>query len=95
MPAYIIMDVEVTDPVGYEEYKKLGPAATAAYGGKFLVRGGPVELLEGDWMPKRLIVVEFASAEQARAWWSSPEYGPAKKLRQATAVTQMLLVEGA
>jgi uncharacterized protein (DUF1330 family) len=95
MPAYIIMDVDVTDPVVYEEYKKLGPAASAAYGGKFLVRGGPVEVLEGNWMPKRLVIVEFASAEQARAWWSSPEYGPAKEVRQAAAVTQMLLAEGA
>lgn len=94
MPAYIVVEVEVEDPVRYEDYKKMVPPSLAEYGGRFLVRGGKVENLEGDWSPKRLVLVEFSSVEQAKAWWSSPEYADAKALRQATAKTQMIVVEG-
>jgi len=94
MPAYIVVEVEVEDPVRYEDYKKMVPPSLAAYGGRFLVRGGKVENLEGDWTPKRLVICEFSSVDQAKAWWSSPEYAEAKDLRQATAKTQMIVVEG-
>jgi uncharacterized protein (DUF1330 family) len=94
MPAYIVVEVEVEDPVRYEDYKKMVPPSLTAYGGRFLVRGGKVENLEGDWSPKRFVMVEFPSVEQAKAWWDSPGYADAKALRQATAKTQMIVVEG-
>jgi uncharacterized protein (DUF1330 family) len=94
MSAYVIVDIEVTDPVRYEEYKELAAPAVAAYGGRYVVRGGATETLEGDWIPKRLVVLEFESVDQARAWWSSPEYSPAKALRQQTANTEMIVAEG-
>ena len=94
MPAYIVVEVEVEDPIRYEDYKKMVPPSLTAYGGRFLVRGGKVENLEGDWSPKRLVMVEFPSVQQAKAWWSSSEYADAKALRQATAKTQMIVVEG-
>ena len=94
MPAYIVVEVEVEDPVRYEDYKKMVPPSLAAYGGRFLVRGGKVETLEGDWAPTRLVIAEFPSVDQAKAWWGSPDYAEAKALRQATAKTQMIVVEG-
>lgn len=95
MKAYIIVDVHITDPVKYEDYKKLTPASLVPFGGQFLVRGGATETLEGSWDPGRLVVLEFPSKEQARAWWSSDGYAPAKALRQSASVTRMILVEGA
>ena len=65
MPAYIIVQIEVTDPAGYDDYKKIVPASLAAYGGKFAVRGGACETLEGSWQPKRVVVLEFPSVERA------------------------------
>jgi uncharacterized protein (DUF1330 family) len=94
MAAYIVVEVEVHDRERYEDYKRLVQPTLDAYGGRFVVRGGAAETLEGDWSPGRLVIVEFPSAEQARQWWASPEYAPAKALRQATARTQMILVEG-
>jgi uncharacterized protein (DUF1330 family) len=94
MPAYIIVDVEIHDPVQYEDYKKLTPISLAKYQGKFIVRGGKTETLEGGWSPQRIVVLEFPNAELAKAWWSSEEYAPAKALRQRTAKTKMILVEG-
>lgn len=94
MPAYVVVKVEVNDPVRYEKYKAMVPPSLETYGGRFLVRGGKVETLEGDWSPKRFVMVEFPSAEQAKAWWASEEYAEAKALRQATARTQMIVVEG-
>jgi uncharacterized protein (DUF1330 family) len=94
MPAYVILDIKVTDPQVYEEYKKLSPAAVAAYGGKFLARGGKVETLEGDWAPQRLVVLEFESAARAKQWLESPEYSQAKKMRHQAAFTQMIVVDG-
>ena len=70
------------------------PAAIAAYGGRFVVRGGAAETLEGDWKPARLVVLEFDSLERAKEWWSSPEYAPAKALRQKSSRTRMIVVEG-
>jgi len=94
MPAYIVVEVEVEDLVRYEDYKQMVPPSLVPYGGRFLVRGGKVENLEGDWSPKRMVIVEFPSVEKAKAWWSSSEYAEAKALRQATAKTQMIVFEG-
>ena len=94
MPAYVVVQVEVEDPVRYEDYKKMVPPSLEPFGGKFLVRGGQVENLEGEWAPKRLVVVEFPSLAQAKAWWRSEEYAEAKALRQATAKTDMIVAVG-
>jgi len=94
MAAYVIVEINITDLVGYEEYRKLGPPTVAAYGGKFVVRGGKAEVLEGEWNPKRLVVLEFESAERAKQWWSSQEYSIPKQIRQRTSVTNMIVVEG-
>jgi len=95
MAAYVLVDVRITDPDRYAQYRQLTPAAIAAYGGRFVVRGGPVETLEGDWAPERIVVLEFDSVAQAKDWWASAEYAPAKALRQQSAVTRMIVVEGA
>jgi uncharacterized protein (DUF1330 family) len=95
MPAYVVVQIEaVADPVEYERYKAMTPASIAAYGGRYLVRGGPCEVLEGSWRPPRLVVLEFPSSAQARAWWNSPEYAAAKRLRQACAQSEIVLIEG-
>ncbi len=94
MPAYIIVDVKINDPVEYEAYKKLTPASIVPFGGKFIVRGGKTETLEGDWDFGRIVVIEFPNTGQARSWWNSSEYAPAKKIRQNSATTKMILVEG-
>ena len=94
MSAYIIVDVKIHDPKRYEDYKQLTPPSLIPFEGKFIVRGGATETLEGDWDPGRIVMVQFPSAEKARAWWSSDSYAPAKALRQATSVTKMILVEG-
>jgi uncharacterized protein (DUF1330 family) len=92
--AYLVVEVEVLEPVRYEKYKQMVAPSLEAYGGRFLVRGGAVETLEGDWSPKRLVVLEFPSSARAKAWWGSQEYAEAKALRQATAKTRMVLAEG-
>ena len=94
MPGYIIVEVQVLDPENYDEYKTLTPASVAAYGGKFIVRGGITETLEGDWQPQRLVVLEFPSVEIAKKWWASEEYAKAKSIRQRSAQTKMIVVEG-
>jgi len=95
MAAYIVVQVDVKDPGRYERYKSMVPPTLAKYGGRFIVRGGKTETLEGDWAPARFVVVEFPNLEQAKAWWASPDYAEAKALRQATAATQMIVAEGA
>jgi uncharacterized protein (DUF1330 family) len=95
MAAYVIVDIEVQSPEMYEEYKRMAPDSISAYGGRYLVRGGAVEILEGKWTPKRCVVLEFPNAGQARAWWSSKEYAAAKALRQSCSKTHMVVVEGA
>jgi uncharacterized protein (DUF1330 family) len=94
MPAYFIVDNEVTDPAGFEEYRKQVPGTVEKYGGKFLVRGGQMQALEGDWKPKRIVVTEFPSIEQARRWYDSEEYRALKALRLRTARGSVVLVEG-
>lgn len=95
MAAYVIGEIEVTDPVAYEEYRKQVNAVNAKYGGRFLVRGGKSEVLEGGPAPKRMVVVEFPSLEQAQKWYRSAEYGPLIKLRQKASTGRLVLVEGA
>jgi uncharacterized protein (DUF1330 family) len=94
MPAYIIVEVDIHDPEQYEDYKKLTPGSLQPFGGKFIVRGGQAENLEGDWQPKRIVVLEFPSVEKAKQWWASEEYAPAKALRQRTSTTRMIVVKG-
>src|SRR5687767_15463080 len=93
MPALIIVDIEVLDPVAYEDYKRLASASIAAHGGRYLVRGGRSEVLDGDWTPRRLVVLEFDSLNQAKAWRASPEYAEAKKVREICARANMIVVE--
>ena len=94
MPAYIIVEIDILDPVGYEEYKKLAGATVKKYGGKYIVRGGKAEVLEGDWKPKRIVVLQFENMERAKAWLKCPEYAEPRKMRHRTAKTRMILVEG-
>ncbi len=94
MTAYILLDIEVHDAAGYEEYKKLAPASIEQYGGKYIVRGGKSETLEGDWTPSRIVVLQFPSVDQAKRWLNSPEYQEARAMRHQYARTQMVVVEG-
>jgi uncharacterized protein (DUF1330 family) len=94
MPAFVIVEIEVRDPEAYENYKSLVPASIAAYGGRFIARGGATESLEGEWAPERVVVLEFPSLERARQWWASPEYSDAKAIRMRAARTRMIATEG-
>jgi uncharacterized protein (DUF1330 family) len=91
--AYIIVEIEITDPAGYEEYKKQAGTTVEQYGGKYIVRGGACETLEGEWRPKRIVVLQFDNMERAKAWLNSPEYVEPRKQRHRTAKTRMILVE--
>jgi uncharacterized protein (DUF1330 family) len=93
MSAYVIVDIDIHDPAGYEEYKRQADATVSAYGGRYIVRGGKTEVFEGSWSPKRLVVLEFPSVERARAWLDSPEYGAIKGVRHRTATSRMVAVE--
>jgi uncharacterized protein (DUF1330 family) len=95
MPAYIIADITISDPDRYAEYRAQVPATVAKHGGRFIVRGGAHERLEGDWQPGRLVVIEFPDMAAARAWYRSQEYGPLVKLRQSASSGSVVLVEGA
>ena len=94
MPAYVIVETDITEPEQYERYKAASPAAVAAGGGRFLVRGGELRVLEGDWIPSRLVVVEFPDLETAERWYESERYQDAKKLREGAASLRMVAVEG-
>jgi uncharacterized protein (DUF1330 family) len=94
MPAYFIVDIDVTDPTVFEEYRKAVPATVEKYGGKFLVRGGGTEVVEGSWRPKRVVVTEFPSLEQAKRWYDSEEYRALKARRLRTSKGNVILVEG-
>ena len=94
MPAYVIVETEIHDPEQYERYKAASPASVAAGGGRFLVRGGELAVLEGDWHPSRLVVVEFESLHAAKRWYESPDYQEVKKLRDGAANLRMVAVEG-
>jgi uncharacterized protein (DUF1330 family) len=94
MSAYVVVEVEVLDKEKYESYKQLVPASIARYGGRFVVRGGKVQNLEGAWSPERLVILEFPSPEKAIAWWNSEEYAEAKAIRQESAQSRMIIAEG-
>lgn len=94
MSAYVCVEIEVHDPETYAEYIKVAPPSIAQYGGRYIVRGGRNETLEGDWSPRRFVILEFDSMEAAKAWWNSPEYAGPKAMRQRSAHTRMLLAEG-
>jgi uncharacterized protein (DUF1330 family) len=94
MSAYVIVEIEIVDPTGYEEYKKQAGATVLKHGGKYIVRGGKTEVLEGDWKPKRIVILQFESMARAKEWVNCEEYREPRKLRHKTAKTNMLLVEG-
>ena len=94
MAAYVIAQVEVTDPSVFEQYRREVPATLEPFGGRFIVRGGTTETLEGEWQPKRLVVIEFPDRAAATAWWRSQAYAGPKALRQQSARTQLRVVEG-
>ena len=94
MSAYVIAEIEVTDPGKFEEYRKLVPPTIEAFGGRYIVRGGAIGSLEGSWQPKRMVVVEFDDAERAKAWHDSELYAPARALREASTNTRMIVVDG-
>ena len=94
MPAYIVVETDVHDPHQYERYKQASPAAVAAGGGRFIARGGELAVLEGDWRPKRLVLLEFPDLEAAKRFYASPEYQEAKRLREGAAGFNMVAVEG-
>jgi uncharacterized protein (DUF1330 family) len=94
MAAYIIADVDVTDPVKYEDYKKLTPGAVAKHGGRFVARGGQTATLEGTWKPGRVVIIEFPTFEQARNFYTSVEYTAARRARAGAATFRMIAVDG-
>ena len=94
MTAYVIVDINVTDPVRYEEYKTLAAPTVELYGGKYIARGGKTETLEGDWSPTRLVILQFENMEQAKAWHDSIEYRGPKRLRHETAISKMVVIDG-
>ena len=95
MAAYLIGDIEITDPEGYKEYIAKAPKSIAEYGGTYLVRGGPHEVLEGEWKPHRMVVVEFPDMLTLREWYDSPEYSEIRTIRQRCTTGSLMVVEGA
>ena len=94
MPAYVIVETDVHDHEQYERYKAASPDAIAAGGGRFLARGGDLAVLEGDWRPQRVVLLEFEDLEAAKRWYDSPEYREARRLREDAANLRMVAVEG-
>jgi len=94
MPAYVIVDVDTSDPVRYEEYKRMAQETVAQFGGRYIVRGGKMAIVEGEWKPTRIVILEFGSFDKAVEWWSSQEYAPAKALRQSLSETDIVIVDG-
>ena len=94
MPAYVVVNVTVQDPERYKTYMQMAPPTIAAHGGRYLARGGAVDVREGDWKPTRLVILEFPDAAAARAWWESDDYAAGKALRQSCAHTQLVITEG-
>jgi uncharacterized protein (DUF1330 family) len=95
MPTYIIAEIQVTDPTAYDGYRPLAAASVARYGGRFAVRGGDIDLLEGEPEPGRIVVIEFPDEDAARRWYRSEEYQKALKIRQSASRGRVFLVEGA
>src|SRR5262245_55004820 len=95
MAAYVIFDVTIHDAAGYDEYRRASTPSVLQYGGKHIVRGGTIEVLEGGWRPNRIAVIEFENADQAKRWYHSPEYQAVIPGRVRTALSSVLIVEGA
>jgi uncharacterized protein (DUF1330 family) len=94
MPAYVIVNVDTKHPEEYERYKEMAQRTVEQYGGRYIVRGGEMNVLDGSWQPTRVVVLEFPSYERAHEWWHSTEYAPAKELRQRLSTTDLLIVDG-
>jgi uncharacterized protein (DUF1330 family) len=94
VPAYVIVETNITDPEQYQRYKDASPQAVAAGGGRFLVRGGELAVLEGDWQPSRLVMLEFDDLAAAKRWYESEVYQEAKRLREGAAYMRMVAVQG-
>ena len=94
MTVYVIADIEVIDAAGYEEYRRRVPDTIAAYGGRYLARGGATEVLEGTWSPKRCVILELPDMERFKAWWSSPEYVPVRAIRERTTKSHLVVTQG-
>ena len=94
MPAYVIVETIVTDAEQYERYREAAPPSIFAFGGRYLARGGELAVLEGDWDPARIVVLEFPDLETAKAWYTSEEYAEARKLREGAAKLHVVVVAG-
>ena len=94
MAAYVVLNIEVTDPVRYTDYVKVAGATVEQYGGKYLVRGGKCEKLEGPMEPRRFVILEFPTYERAKAWWDSAEYETPKAIRQSASISHTILADG-
>ncbi len=94
MAGYVVVQVSIHDPEGFAVYRDMVPPTLEKFNGRYLVRGGDWENLEGEWNPQRLVIIEFDTVEQARQWWASEEYAPAKKLREQTTESKLIIVEG-
>lgn len=94
MAVYAVINIRITDSERYAEYRNKVSAIIARYGGKYLARGGTVEVLEGDWDPQRLVILQFESLERFHEWYNSSEYAPLKQLRLEAAVTELVVVDG-
>jgi len=94
MPAYVIVNAEISDPEAMKEYFAGAPATVELYGGAYLARGGAIDVVEGDWAPTRVTILKFDSAAQARKWLDSPEYRPLRQIREKAAKTKTLIIEG-
>ena len=95
MAVYAVVNIRISDPDRYAEYREQAPPTIAHYGGKYLARGGKVEVLEGEWTHQRLVILEFESIERFNEWYNSPEYAPLKQVRGETTVSDFVVVEGA
>ena len=94
MAGYALLNVEITDQTAFDEVLERAPSVVAEFGGKYLARGGTAEVLQGDWTPHRVVVIEFASAAKARAWWNSPAHEALRAMFNRCANTTMMVVEG-
>ena len=94
MAAYVLINITITDPERYADYAKLAPGTVAQYSGRYLARGGRAETLEGTTAAGRVVVIEFSSSDQAKAWLHSPEYSGPKAIRHSASTSTMFVVEG-
>ena len=94
MAVYAVVNIRITDPDRYAKYREQAPPTIAHYGGKYLARGGKTEVLEGEWTPQRLVILEFESMERFHEWYDSPEYAPLKRLRGETTISDFVVIEG-